>query len=406
MLTEGAFYGTLCAVDPEPQKALTRQQADLMAVLARLLATHIERQQAEEALRESEERYRAFFATAAVGAAEADLATGRFLQMNDKFCRLVGHSRDELLAMTFLQVTHPDDREKSSEGIARLLRGEIREYVTEKRYLRKDGGVAWSQLAVALVRDEDGKPLHSVAIMQDITERKRVEEALAREVRAKSDFLADVSHELRTPLTVVQGNAEVGLRLGRDWAHADLLETIVKESRMMSRMVEDLLFLARSDSDSFPASMETVTVPWLLECLVRRAQALTRERDVPLRTTLTGQGSVRCDPERIEQAVLALVDNAAKYGPPGEQVTLSSSTRAGELLIEVSDRGPGIHPEELPRIFERFYRCKNSSEEPGSGLGLPIVKAIVRAHGGRLEVRSEVGEGTSVSLRLPLTSAF
>ncbi len=406
MLTEGAFYGTLCAVDPEPQKALTRQQAALMAVLARLLATHIERQQAEEALRESEERYRAFFETAAVGAAEADLATGCFLRMNDKFCRLVGYGRDELLDMTFLQVTHPDDRESSSEGIARLLRGEIREYVAEKRYLRKDGGVAWSQLAVALVRDKDGKPLHSVAIMQDITERKHAEEALAREVRAKSDFLADVSHELRTPLTVVQGNAEVGMRLGRDWAHADLLEVIVKESRMMSRMVEDLLFLARSDSNSFPASVETVTVPWLLESLSRRAQALTRERDAPLRTTLTGQGSVRCDPARIEQAVLALVDNAAKYGSPGGQVTLSSSTSAGELLIEVSDRGPGIHPEDLPLIFERFYRCKNSSEEPGSGLGLPIVKAIMRAHGGRLEVRSEVGEGTSMSLRLPLTGAF
>ncbi len=256
------------------------------------------------------------------------------------------------------------------------------------------------------MRGKDGRPLHSVAIMQDITERKRVEEALAREVRAKSEFLADVSHELRTPLTVIRGNAEVGLQLGQGWAHADLLGEIVEESGMMSRMVEDLLFLARSDSDSLPLIMETIPVPWLLKALARRAQALTREHDASLQTALSGQGSVRCDVERIEQAVLVLVDNAVKYGPPGEQISLSSSTRPGELLIEVADRGPDIPPEELPRIFERFYRCDNSSEEPGSGLGLPIAEAIVKRHGGRMKAESEVGQGTRVSLHLPLTNGL
>ena len=406
MLSDGTFYGTLCAVDPEPQKSLTRQQADLMTVLARLVATQIERQQAEETLRESEERYRAFFETAAVGAAEADLTTGRFLRVNDNFCRFLGYGRGELSTMTFSQVTHPNDRAKDSEGVSRLLQGEIREYVTEKRYLRKDGGIIWTQLAVALVRDGDGRPLHSVAITQDITERKRAEEALAREVRAKSDFLADVSHELRTPLTVIRGNAEVGLQLGGGWAHADLLEEIVEESGTMSRMVEGLLFLARSDSDSFPFSMKTVPVPWLLEALERRAQALTREQNASLQIALGGEGRVRCDVERIEQAVLALVDNAVKYGPPGEQVTLSSSTRPGELLVEVADRGPGIPPEELPRIFERFYRCENSSGESGSGLGLPIAEAIVKRHGGRMQAESRVGEGTRMSLHLPLANGL
>ncbi len=121
---------------------------------------------------------------------------------------------------------------------------------------------------------------------------------------------------------------------------------------------------------------------------------------------LSSEGSLRCDPERIEQAVLVLVDNAVKYGPPGEQVTLSSSTRRGKLLIEVADRGPGIPREELPRIFERYYRGEGSSQERGTGLGLPIAKAIVEGHGGRLETKSEVGEGTSMSLRLPLTDGF
>ena len=274
VLSNGTFYGTLCAVDPEPQKDHTRQQAALMAVLARLVATQIERQRAED--------------------------------------------------------------------------------------------------------------------------------ALAQTLRARTEFLAEVSHQLRTPLTVIHGSAEVGLHIERGCTHEELLREIVKESGSMSRMVEDLLLLARSDSDSLPMIMETIPVARLLESLERRAQALAREQKASLQTALGGEGCLSCDVERIEQAVLVLIDNAAKYGPSGGPITLSSSTRAGELQIEVADRGPGIPPEELPRVFERFYRCKNSSGEPGSGLGLPIAKTIVAGHGGRIEAASEVGEGTRVSLHLPL----
>jgi PAS domain S-box-containing protein len=370
--------------------------------VAIVFANTTARKRAEEALRESEERYRAFFETAAVGAAEADPATGRFLRVNDNLCRFLGYDRDELLTTTFFQVTHPDDRARYSEGIVQLLRGAIPEYVTEKRYLRKDGDVVWAQAAVALVCDGAGRPLHSVAIMQDITERKRAEEALARELRAKSDFLADISHELRTPLTVIRGNAEVGLELGCDCEHDEVLQEIVRESSSMSRMVEDLLFLARSDSDSLPLNWQMVTVAQLLGGMARRAEALAREHRTCLRTALGGEGRVRCDSQRIEQAVLVLIENAARYGTPGEPITLSSFARREELLIEVSDRGPGIPPEELPHIFERYYRGGGSSEERGSGLGLAIANSIAEAHGSSLEIESHPGKGTRVSLRLPL----
>ncbi|MDF2704317.1 MAG: sensor hybrid histidine kinase, partial [Rubrobacteraceae bacterium] len=141
-----------------------------------------ERKRTEEELRESEERFRAFFETAAVGAAHADPATGRFLQVNENLRRFLGYGRDELLRMTFSDVTHPDDRAHGLEGLERLLRGEIREYAAEKRYVRKDGRTVWGQLAVSLVRDARGRALHTVAITRDITERKRLEESL-REIR-------------------------------------------------------------------------------------------------------------------------------------------------------------------------------------------------------------------------------
>jgi len=239
---------------------------------------------------------------------------------------------------------------------------------------------------------------------RDVTERKRAREALAELLRARTEFMANVSHELRTPLTVIRGNAEVGLELGRECVHEEILEEIVRESDSMSRMVEDLLFLARSDSDSIPLDKQMVSVEWLLSNLAQRAEALARERDTALQTTLSGEGRLECDAQSIEQAVLVLVDNAAKYGMPGESITLSSSTRQDELLIEVADQGPGIPPDEQPQIFERFYRGESLPKERGSGLGLAIAKSIAEAHDGSVEAESHPGEGTRMSLCLPLAN--
>ena len=235
-------------------------------------------------------------------------------------------------------------------------------------------------------------------------EQQETTEKLAAANKAKTDFIADVSHELRTPLTVLRGNAQVGLALGGEPEHAQLFEEIVAESKRMSRMVEDLLFLARSDSSSLPLEFETVAVAPFLAELAGRAEVLARERGATLETELRGEGLVRIDPQRIEQVALILVDNAAKYGKPGGKVTLSSSVRNGELRIVVEDRGPGIPREELPRIFERFYRLDKARSRKlgGAGLGLPIAKAVIEAHGGRIEAVSRLGEGTKMTLCLPL----
>jgi two-component system sensor histidine kinase VicK len=222
--------------------------------------------------------------------------------------------------------------------------------------------------------------------------------------RAKTEFIADVSHELRTPLTVLRGNAQVGQALGGSPEHDELYAEIVEESRRMSRMVEDLLFLARSDSATLPLDLKKVSVETLLAELASRAGVLARERGATLQTRLEGEGFVEVDGQRIEQAVLILVDNAAKYGQAGGGISLSSTVHSGELRISVEDRGPGIPKEELPRIFERFYRLDKARSRKlgGVGLGLPIAKTIVEAHGGRVEAVSRIGEGTKMTLCLPL----
>lgn len=235
-------------------------------------------------------------------------------------------------------------------------------------------------------------------------------EKLAEASRAKNDFIADVSHELRTPLTVLRGNAEVGLVLEDDPEQREILEDIVRESGRMSRMVEDLLLLAKSDAASLPLDREKVSATPFLAELAARAESLARERGATLETDLAGDGLLEIDPQRIEQAALILVDNATKYGPPGGPVRLTSKTTpSGELRITVEDHGPGIPRDELPRAFERFYRVDkarsrqgNGAGHGGSGLGLPIAKTIVQAHGGRIEAASRPGEGTRMSLYLPL----
>ncbi len=231
-------------------------------------------------------------------------------------------------------------------------------------------------------------------------------EALSRASKAKTDFLADVSHEIRTPLAVLRGNAELGLDIRRDCEHEEVLEDIVKESVRMSRMVEDLLLLARSDAESMPLKLEVVPVPDFLGELAGRAEALARERGASFKAGLTGEGRLKIDSARVEQVVLVLVDNAAKYSPKGERVTLSSTTKPGELRIEVADRGSGIPEDDLPHIFDRFYRVDKMRErkQGGAGLGLSIARTIAEAHGGRLEAESRVGEGTRISLHLPLFS--
>jgi two-component system sensor histidine kinase VicK len=227
---------------------------------------------------------------------------------------------------------------------------------------------------------------------------------LADAVKAKTDFIADASHELRTPLTVLRANAEAWLVMDTAGVHRDILEEIVAEAARMTRLVEDLLFLARSDADSVPLRIEPVEAEQFVADLAERARVLVRERGHDLGTALAGQGMINIDATRMEQAVMAIVDNAAKYSPPQSIVRLNTSTWNDEFIFEVVDRGAGMLPEDLASIFERFYRVDKvrSRRLGGVGLGLSIAKTIVDAHGGRIEVESRVNEGTKMRIHLPL----
>ncbi|MEX1335851.1 MAG: ATP-binding protein [Candidatus Limnocylindrales bacterium] len=231
--------------------------------------------------------------------------------------------------------------------------------------------------------------------------------ALGQALRTRTDFIADASHELRTPLTVLRGNAEVGLAAGpSDCGHEPVLREIVAESARMTRLVEDLLFLARYDAGSVPLDARAVDVePWLAD-VAARAEVLARERGAVLDVDIDAHGSIDIDAERLQQAVLVLIDNAAKFSPGDEHVELRAVASGGAVEIEVADRGPGIAEDVRPFIFERFYRADRTRgrRSGGAGLGLSIARAIVDAHGGRIDARPRPGGGTSMRIHLPSAS--
>lgn len=253
------------------------------------------------------------------------------------------------------------------------------------------------------------------AVLRLVQEQRRlytVEQAavaqMAEASRAKSDFIADASHELRTPLTVLRGNAEVGLALNADGQLAEILTEIVDESTRMSRLVDDLLFLARSDAAAVPLELREVEAGTLLEALAGRAEVLARERGAQLAAQVRPSGTLTVDGGRIEQALLILVDNAAKYGPPNGRIELAAWTADGSVHIEVSDRGPGIPPQERSRIFERFVRLDGTGRgraSGGVGLGLSIAAAIVEGHGGQIGALGREGGGTVMRVDLPLSTS-
>jgi two-component system OmpR family sensor kinase len=211
-------------------------------------------------------------------------------------------------------------------------------------------------------------------------------------------FIADVSHELRTPLTTIRGNVDLLRRLNR--VDQNSLRAIEHEADRMARLVADLLLLAQADA-GVKLEKEPVELDTLLLEVYRQACLLANEVAVTLGHE--DQAVVLGDADRLKQLLLNLVENALKYTPPGGEVTLSLHRENGWVRVAVADTGIGIPAEDLPHIFERFYRVDKarSREKGGTGLGLSIAQWIAHVHEGRIEVESEVGRGSTFTIWLP-----
>ena len=226
---------------------------------------------------------------------------------------------------------------------------------------------------------------------------------IERSYNSQKQFVSDASHELRTPIAVIQGYVNMLRRWGKDDKTVldEGINAIAQETASMKELVESLLFLARHDKKTLMMEMSSFDVLDVVSELHREAAMVTPEDTFVL--SPSDHCVVEADRGMIKQVMRILCDNAVKYTPKGGTITIGVQRIPGGCTLSLSDTGPGIAPEELPKIFERFYRSDSArkAESSGHGLGLSIARIIVVAHGGKLRVRSKVGAGTTFSIDLP-----
>jgi two-component system OmpR family sensor kinase len=233
--------------------------------------------------------------------------------------------------------------------------------------------------------------------------------ALQRLDQVRRRMFAEISHELRTPLTVIRGEAEVALRrrCGALEEYRTTLERIVDLTGQLARLVEDLMVLARSESAVVRLRVDEILLDQVLTSVCEDAKVLAAEKGVDVVWHIPDLGmQLRADPERLRQLFLILVDNACRYTERG-RITVQLASESGSAVVTIRDTGFGIPAEELSSVFDRFFRGRRAetSVPRGAGLGLHVAKAIVDAHGGDIHLSSEPGEGTEVTVRLPLTES-
>ena len=239
----------------------------------------------------------------------------------------------------------------------------------------------------------------AVAVLRDMTEERRLD-------KLRKDFIANVSHELRTPISMLQGYSEaiVDDIASTEEEKRDIAQVIHDESLRMGRLVNDLLDLARMEAGHITLNLEEIPLGDFVEKVSRKFQGLAKEKDISLRTDVhITEPTHMIDPDRIEQVLTNLIDNAIRHTSETGTVVIGVKEDANGVIIEVKDSGSGIPEEDLPFVFERFYKADKARTrgKAGTGLGLAIVKNIVEAHNGKINVHSKIDEGTTFSFFLP-----
>jgi PAS domain S-box-containing protein len=372
----------------------------------------------EEELRKREDELRSLFDLSAIGMAKVS-SEGRYLRVNRKYCQMLGYSEQEMLRLTLYDVTHPDDREVSHVKMNSSFAGLPEEYSIEKRYVRKDGAIIWALVNWTIVRDDEGRPLLSVANIQDITARKQAEaereelllrERAARETaeaatRSKDEFLAVVSHELRSPLNAILGYAALLRYGGMDVREIEkAAEVIERSGKAQAHLIDDLLDTARIISGKLRLAVGPVDLVSVIEESVQTIHPAAEAKGVSLQANLPPEiGQITGDPVRLQQVVWNLLSNAVKFTPQGGRVEAQLERVDPHIRITVSDTGKGISPDFMPYVFDRFHQSDASSarRHGGLGLGLALVKYLVELHGGTIEATS-AGEGQGAAFRVTL----
>ena len=379
------------------------------AVERELREAHIrrERREALAQVEESEQRLGAILSQVAVGIVQTAL-DGRLLSVNQRFCEIVGRTREEIIGLCTHDLSHPDDAAATSGIATRIAAGE-RDLITETRYVRPDGSHVWVNSTLAVVYDRQARPSYTVAVVQDVTDRKRAEEELREAVRARDEFLSIASHELKTPITPLELQLTSVLSLVRERRHTEVppekleskLEMAVRQIDRLTALINNMLDVTRITSGRLTLARRRVDLRECVRAVVARSRETLKRARCTLAITADDEVIGFWDPIGLETVLSNLLSNAAKFGE-GKPIEISIHRSGPTARLVVRDHGIGIAPEEQSRIFQRFERAVPARHYGGFGIGLWAARQIVEAHGGAVRVASEPGAGSTFPVELPV----
>ena len=330
---------------------------------------------------------------------------------NPAFCKMLKYTEAEILTKTVSELMHPDEVNARYESAEQLMTREIDQYVTDRRYIAKDGEEIITSVAVSTTKGGDGEPL-VVAHFRDIREERKVKadlqqalEAATEATRLKSEFLANMSHEIRTPLNGVVGMAQVLSYSPLNAEQSDHVAIIKESSTNLMSLLNDILDLSKVEAGKIEISRVDTDLRHKLGRLFKLHEATAKDKGIGIDLVVHPNVPSRLmlDPVRMRQCVGNLLSNAVKFTQSGRIIVAVTSRPiegAHEIIVHVSDTGIGISPEKLNNVFESFQQADGSTTRNfgGTGLGLAITRKLARLMGGDLSVVSEVGRGSVFTL--------
>lgn len=356
-----------------------------------------ERKEAELALKESEEKYYSLFNEARDGIVLVDWETGQIVDCNPEFERQTGRRLGQLKRMKIWEV-RPSKKMEAARRKYLEIRHKGKGGSAEFEFQKPTGEIVPIEFASKVV--EIGGKKHIQSISREITERKKAEEA-------KDRLLSNISHELRTPLTSIEGYTKFMLsgKIGElSEKHEKCLTIIEEESDRLKALIDNFLDLIAIDAEGLRMDVKEVEVAKIIDRLISSMEIEMERKRISLSRKVPGDlGHVRGDEARLHQLFSNLLTNAIKFTPRGGVIEIRSRKDDSSIVVEVSDSGVGIPPDELPHVFERFYQVDSSPTRRygGMGLGLAICNEIVEAHGGHIEAESKIGSGSVFRVTLP-----
>ncbi|MDJ0596918.1 MAG: CheR family methyltransferase, partial [Pleurocapsa sp. MO_226.B13] len=413
------LYGTLNFSDTTPRDSgFSPEEIKIVELMARDIGNSISSMRSKETIKKSELLFRSTFEQAAVGIAHVSLQ-GKLLKVNQRLCEILGYENQVLLKTTFQAITHPEDLNTDIQYVRQMLAGEISNYSLEKRYIKSDRSLVWANLTVSLVKDDLGQPSYFISVIEDITNRKKIEIDLVQSRikleqthklelanQAKDNFIAHMSHELRTPLNSVIGFSHL---LKKDSSltqkQLELVNIVHQSGQHLLTLINDVLDLSKLNADKLKINYRDLNLAQFLNDIATIFETRAQDKSLDFLIHISDDipAVVSTDETRLRQVLFNLLSNAVKFTSAGTvtfsvsciTVTPSSDSNVKTIRFLVEDTGKGIPENQYDTVFANFGQLdQNDNDESGTGLGLPICQKILNLMDSELYLDSKIGQGS------------